>query len=299
KRSILITRCSLGGVGHALALEFAANGIRVFATARSTRSLFQLEEKGIETFPLDVTSADSIAALKQEVVQRTGGKLDILFNSAGTMYEAPAVEADPTHIRGMFDANVLGLFDMVSTFTPLLLASVSDSRVPPTIINTSSILARLPFPFGASYNASKAAVASYSDTLRIEVAPLGIKVVTLFMREVSTGPMSADNISFGSECLYSDIEGEVKRRSVNHTKTSMKPEEFARQVVQEVLVKKSGPGSGEFVWKGTNAFLVWFLGAVGWRKVFDGSMEGAVGLEKKENRGLIFAKRQNILRKAV
>lgn len=119
-----------------------------------------------------------------------------------SVYEAPAIEADPARIRGMFDTNVFGLFDMVSAFTPLLLASASNSSTPPVIINTSSVLARLPFAFSAAYNASKAAVASYSDTLRVELSPLGIKVVTLFMGEVSTNLISPDSISFGPESIY-------------------------------------------------------------------------------------------------
>lgn len=82
--NITSSRCSLGGVGHALALEFAAHGMRVFATARSTGSLSTLEDKGIETFALDVTNLASIAALRNEIVKRTGGKLDMLFNNAGT-----------------------------------------------------------------------------------------------------------------------------------------------------------------------------------------------------------------------
>tara|TARA_R110002033_G_scaffold135218_1_gene174813 strand:- start:60 stop:242 length:183 start_codon:yes stop_codon:yes gene_type:complete len=57
--------------------------MRVFATARSTKSLAQLEAKGIETFALDVTSAESIAALKVQITKKTGGKLDMLFNNAG------------------------------------------------------------------------------------------------------------------------------------------------------------------------------------------------------------------------
>jgi NAD(P)-dependent dehydrogenase (short-subunit alcohol dehydrogenase family) len=84
---LILSRCSPGGVGHDLAREFAAHGLRVFATARSTKSLSSLEEKGIETFPLDVTSEDSIQALKDEIATRTGGKLDLLFNNAGmSMY---------------------------------------------------------------------------------------------------------------------------------------------------------------------------------------------------------------------
>ncbi|KAL3488161.1 hypothetical protein BJX62DRAFT_253460 [Aspergillus germanicus] len=285
KRSILITGCSPGGVGHALALEFAAHGLRVFATARSTKSLSRLEENGIETFPLDVTSAESIQALKKEVLERTGGKLDVLFNNAGMMYEAPAIEADPTRIRTMFDTNVHGLFNMVSTFTPLLIAASASAQnsVPrPVIINTVSILARIPFPFSAAYNASKAAVASYSDTLRIELEPLGIKVVTLFMGEVRTRLMSPDDIIFGSESIYRDLSDKVKERSRNHARNSMAPEEFAAQVIQEILVRSPGTGKGEYLWKGTNAWLIWFLDVVGWRKVFDGFVKKMVGLDKME-----------------
>ena len=195
------------------------------------------------------------------------------------MYEAPAVEADIVRVRQMFDTNVFGLFDMTQAFLPLLLASVSESRLPPTIINVSSILYRIPFLFSANYNASKAAVASYSDTLRLELAPLGIKVVTLFMGEVSTGLMSPDGISFGANSLYIDAEAGVQERSRSHAAKSMKPEEFARQVAHQIF---SNPalGTGEYVWKGTQATIVWFLNAVGFRKIFDSTMEGAVGLNK-------------------
>lgn len=71
-------------MGHELALQFAEQGLQVYATARSTKQLVDLESKGIEVFPLDVTSAESIAALKAEILKRTGGKLDMLFNNAGT-----------------------------------------------------------------------------------------------------------------------------------------------------------------------------------------------------------------------
>lgn len=208
------------------------------------------------------------------------------------MYEAPAIEADPTRTRAMFDANVFGLFDMVSTFTPLLLASASNTQTPPVIINTSSILSRLPFAFSAAYNASKAAVASYSDTLRIELEPLGIKVVTVFMGEVATNLMSSDNISFGPGSIYIDAEEGAKERSRNHSKHSLKPEAFARQIVEEVVVKNPRYGQGEYLWKGSNAVLIWFLNAVGWRKIFDSTVKKMVGLDQEKMRRAIFDKGQ-------
>ncbi|PVH78201.1 NAD(P)-binding protein [Cadophora sp. DSE1049] len=296
KRSVLITGCSVGSSGHALAIEFANRGMRVFATARSTKSLSQLEAKGIETFALDVTSADSIAALKAEITKQTGGKLDMLFNNAGIMYEAPAVEADIARVRQMFDTNVFGLFDMTQAFLPLLLASVPESRVPPTIINTSSVVSRVPFLFSANYNASKAAVTSYSDTLRLELAPLGIKVVTLFMGKVSTKITSPTNISFGADSLYIDVEAGVRERSRLHTAKSIQPEEFARQVASSIF-STPALGKGEYVWKGTQAILVWFLNAVGFRKIFDGTLKSEVGLEKGAVRKAIYDKGQRSIKR--
>lgn len=193
------------------------------------------------------------------------------------MYEAPAIEADPSRVRAMFDANVFGLFDMVTAFTPLLLAAVSDKSRPPTIINTSSVLSRVPYPFSAAYNASKAAVSLYSDTLRLELAPLGLKVITLYMGVVSTGLSSPDSIRFDPNSIYIEAEAGVKKRSKDHQMHGMRPEQFAKEVVDEVLNKRSS-GQGEYIWKGTNAFIVWLLNAVGWKKIFDASSEKEIGL---------------------
>jgi 1-acylglycerone phosphate reductase len=186
------------------------------------------------------------------------------------VYEAPAIESDPVRIRTMFNANVFGVFDMVSAFTPLLLASSPTScpSRPPTIVNTASILAKVPYPFSAAYNATKAAVASYSDTLRLELAPLGIMVVTLYMGVVSTGISSPETIRFDPESLYADVEGKIKERSREHQVSGMKADKFANEVVQE-LMKNRGLGQGESVWKGANATVVWFISSIWWRKVLE------------------------------
>ncbi|KAL6918511.1 hypothetical protein FSST1_010006 [Fusarium sambucinum] len=223
KQSILITGCSQGSAGNALALEFASKGFRVFATARSLKTLENLTERGIETLTLDVTKPESIASLKAEVATRTGGSLDTLFNNAGALYEAPAIEADPARVRALFDTNVFGLMEVVTAFTPLLLASVAPGKAP-TIVNVASVLARLPSPFSSAYNATKAAVVAYSDTLRLEVQPLGIKVMTLHMGEVSTPLMATGNINFRAASIYRDVEAAVKQRTTKHLDMTMSPE---------------------------------------------------------------------------
>lgn len=310
--------CSAGGSGHALALEFAARGLRVFATARSRASLVDLEGKGIETFALDVTKTESITALKDEITKHTGGKLDILFNNAGTsfvfalapmaitstekqvtdrlawttVYQMPAIEADPAAVRHMYNTNVFGLFDMVTAFTPLLMASVQGSQLPPTIVNVASIAARMPLIFASAYNASKAAVAQYSDTLRLELAPLGVKVVTLYMGEVSTGLMQADSIKFKPDSIYIDFEARARDANNKHHRESIKAEEFARKVVSEVVVKKPGFRDGVYLWLGTNAWIIWFLNAFGPRKVFNGIAEGMAGFNEKGLRQSLLARSQ-------
>lgn len=282
QRSILITGCSQGGAGNALALQFASKGFRVFATARSLKTLTNLQAKNIETLTLDVTDASSIKALAAEISSRTGGSLDILFNNAGTLYEAPAIEADPDRVRALFNTNVFGLMEVTTAFTPLLLASVSPGSSP-IIINVASVLARVPNLFASAYNASKAAVAAYSDTLRLELQPLGLKVRTLYMGEVSTPLMAADNINFGPESIYRGMEDAVKARTTTHLAKTMEPAQFAREVVDEVLSGKSAS-----IWKGTNAFAVWLLNAVGPANVFDSSVLKGVGLNKEEARSSIF-----------
>lgn len=82
-RTALITGCSKGGIGDALAQEFHSNGVRVFATARDITKMADLKAMGIEVLSLDVVSADSIQAAVSIVNEATGGKLDFLVNNAG------------------------------------------------------------------------------------------------------------------------------------------------------------------------------------------------------------------------
>ncbi|KAJ3783877.1 hypothetical protein GGU10DRAFT_41895 [Lentinula aff. detonsa] len=83
QRSILITGCSVGGIGHAFVKEFQSRGFQVFATARRLESMSELEGvKGVTLLRLDVTDIDSIRTARNKVSSLSGGKLDILINNA-------------------------------------------------------------------------------------------------------------------------------------------------------------------------------------------------------------------------
>ena len=200
-----------------------------------------------------------------------------------TVYEAPAIEADRARVRSLFDSNLFGFFDMIAAFTPLLLAAVPASKQPPTIVNTASVFARTPFPFTSAYNATKAAIASYSDTLRLEVEPLGLKVVTLYMGGVSTPLITPGNINFGLDSIYADVEHKAKERSSKHEKTAMSPAKFAQQVVGSL-----GGRGNSYIWKGSHAFKVWLFSAIGARKVFDGAMKSSAGLNDDDLRRKLY-----------
>jgi 1-acylglycerone phosphate reductase len=83
----------------------------------------------------------------------------------------PLLDVDITEARNVFDTNVMGIILSVQAFAPLLIA------VKGTIVNVGSITGVCPLPWSWVYNASKAAVNHLTDTLRLEMAPLGVKVI--------------------------------------------------------------------------------------------------------------------------
>lgn len=80
-KTVLVTGCTPGGIGHALSLEFKRQGLRVFSTARKTETISDLASQGIETFALEATSQESIQALVNSISSLTNGHLDILVNN--------------------------------------------------------------------------------------------------------------------------------------------------------------------------------------------------------------------------
>ena len=144
-RSVLITGCSPGGIGHALAREFKSRGLRVFATARKTDAISDLAADGIETLSLEVNDQDSIQALKTEIASRTGGALDYLVNNAGRSYTVPALDFNIDEARATFETNVFAVMSMCKTFAPLLIQAKG------TIVQIGSLAGIMPYAFGSVY----------------------------------------------------------------------------------------------------------------------------------------------------
>ncbi|KAI9732544.1 MAG: hypothetical protein M1834_003879 [Cirrosporium novae-zelandiae] len=182
RQTALVTGCSAGGIGHSIAREFNSRGVRTFATVRNKVSFpDDLTAEGIEGISLTVDDPESVRQCFEEVERLTGGKgLDFLVNNAGRNYTVPALDIDMSEVQGVFDTNVFGVMRMCQVFSPLLIKAKG------TIVQTGSLAGVMPYVFGSVYNASKAALHAYSNTLRVELAPFGVKVVTVVTGGVKT-----------------------------------------------------------------------------------------------------------------
>jgi 1-acylglycerone phosphate reductase len=169
----LITGVSENGLGDALTQELLSRNINVIVTAPAIHNLDYLPwHDGLAKVQLDVTSALSIRAAVAEVTKITHGSLDILINNAGYGYMMPLLDADAHAVVANFDVNVFGLLSVTQAFFPLL------RHAHGMVVNQCSIasLSAGRQPFIGTYCATKAAVASLSDTMRVEFASFGVKV---------------------------------------------------------------------------------------------------------------------------
>ena len=260
KCTVLISGCSDGGTGSALAKEFHARGLRVYATARNVSKMQTLASiQGIELLALDISSPDSIADCVKRVPE-----LDILVNNAGTQYTMPISDLDIAEAKKLFDANVWGHIAITQAFLPLLLRSEKGM-----VVNHTSVGAGLVMPLQAAYNASKAAMATFSDTLRLEMEnTFGIKVVQLRTGGVKTNIITnsqAKQFVIPEKSIWAPVRERIDDilKLGWAEKFRIPAEQWAKQVVGDLL--KESPA--KTIWRGEMAWLVRIMGAVlpsGW-----------------------------------
>lgn len=168
--SILITGCSTG-IGHTAALALKARGYRVFAGARKAADVEALRAQGLESVHLDVNDSVSMQRTLDDILQRTGGTLDALFNNAGFLQAGAIEDLSREMIRTQFETNVFGAMELTRLVLPIM-RKQGHGR----IIQNSSILGVITLPLYGAYNASKFALEGFSRTLRQELFDTNIHV---------------------------------------------------------------------------------------------------------------------------
>ncbi|KAF3386449.1 NADPH-dependent 1-acyldihydroxyacetone phosphate reductase [Penicillium rolfsii] len=275
-RCALVTGCSAGGIGSALVEELHAQGLRVYATARSLAKMDHLAKlHNVTLVTLDVTDPASIAAAVDTVRQDLsshGDSLDVLINNAGQSLVSPALDTSIGKAKSLFDVNFWGVIAVTQAFTPLLQAAQNGS----TLVNVCSIAGFLYAPWMSAYNASKAALMSWSETLRLELQPFNIRVISLVTGLVATNVMSHSELTLPEDSLYQKALSEIQLRGVGKDVSNKSaPAAFAREVVKDVLGGATGP-----VWRGAMASMVKFMSTYMPTSVLDRAMKRGTGLDK-------------------
>lgn len=227
----LITGCSTG-FGLEMAKLLLKRGERVVATARKVEQLDDLVrgQENALAVALDVTKLEDIRSAVKAAEERFG-KIDVLVNNAGYGYLAAIEEGEDERVRALFETNFFGLVDLTKAVLPGMRARRSG-----TVVNVSSIGGLVSFGATGYYHATKYAVEGLSESLAIEVAPLGIKVII-----VEPGPFRTDwsgRSIVESETVIDDYKGTAgKRREqtrANSGKQVGDPVRGARAIVDAV-----------------------------------------------------------------
>jgi len=198
-RTILITGGS-AGIGLAFALKFLELDNEVIVTGRRQAVLGQLKAKHpkLHTIQSDVADPAQIAALAARV-KSDFPKLDVLMNNAGVMFyknlKVPAT--DLAGLMAEMNVNIGGVISTTSAFIDILRANKG------TVINTSSMLAFVPLPSAPIYSATKAAIHSYTQSLRFQLEETGVEVIELMPPAVKTD-MTAELVERGVTVMTTD-----------------------------------------------------------------------------------------------
>jgi len=171
-RPVALVTGASAGIGAATARALLPSHT-VYVAARRVDRMAELEAAGARVAALDVTNdAENVALIER--IGAEAGRLDVLVNNAGygsygSVEDVPAAEA-----RRQFDVNVFGAARLIQLALPMMREQRSG-----TIVNVSSIGGKIYEPFGGWYHATKFALEGLSDSLRLELAPFGIRVVVV------------------------------------------------------------------------------------------------------------------------
>ena len=230
-RTVLITGCS-SGIGRALTEEFLRHGFHVYAAARNTDALSSLTDEHLTVVKMDVNNHDDINAAVAHI-QQQHGQLDCLINNAGYAAMGPVTELSREQLLRQFETNVLAPVSV--TREALSMLRVSDNA---QVINIGSVSGILTTPFSGAYCATKAALHSLSDAMRMELAPLGIDVITVQPGAIqsSFGDNSLAGVSdlLKPGSLFKSVEDKIRERAVASQQNPTTAEAFAKEMLLRI-----------------------------------------------------------------
>ncbi|KAI5057446.1 hypothetical protein GOP47_0027461 [Adiantum capillus-veneris] len=250
----LVTGCSEGGIGHALAVELAARGFTVIASSRSTSSISVALQSmpNVEAMELDVTLPPSISNAISYIIQKHG-RINILINNAGVPCNCPSAEIPLSLLQSTFQTNVFGPIALIAVVAPHMVQARHG-----TIVNIGSISGFVAGPWSGVYAASKSALHALTDSLRMELKPFGVQVVLVAPGGVvsNIGKRAVSVIQDIQYLIYKPYEQAITTRAkYSQSLHSVPTPIFAKKVIDAVL-RKNPPRCFSYGYlSGTYSFL--------------------------------------------
>ena len=264
QRVVLITGAS-SGIGRAIAESLVQQGLTVFGTSRYLDRVTPVA--GVEYLSLDVRSEESVQACVLEVVKRAG-PIDVLINNAG--YElGGAIEGTTLEeAKTQFDTNFFGVARVVKAVLPTMRERGSGH-----IINMSSVVGWLvPVPFLGYYAASKMGIEAFSEVLRHEVLPFGVKVSLIEPSFINTN--LGNNRQKAAESIRAYAPWQERAFGVieHREQTAPPPHLVATTILRAIRASNPRPrytvGKGVWGMSFIRRFLPWFAYERGIRGFF-------------------------------
>jgi NAD(P)-dependent dehydrogenase (short-subunit alcohol dehydrogenase family) len=173
-KTIFITGTS-SGIGRATVEHFVLRGWNVAVTMRKMECAHIFEQfPNVRVFQLEMTDFTAMDQVVQQAID-TFGKVDVLVNNAGYYHTGPLETSTMEQIRAQYETNIFSVIALTKAFIPHFSANGAGA-----IVNLSSISAENGYPFSAIYSSSKAAVATLTEALNVELDALGIHVKAIF-----------------------------------------------------------------------------------------------------------------------
>src|SRR4051812_14140890 len=251
-RQVALVTGGSSGIGACTVRELLDAGFVVYTVARRVDRMQPLVEQGAHAFAMDVTDDASMVAGIDRIIHEHG-RIDVLVNNAGYGSYGAVENVPIDEARRQFEVNVFGLARLTQLVTPGMRVR-GDGR----IINVSSVGGKFYQPLGAWYHATKFAVEGFSDSLRLELAPYGIRVVI-----VEPGPIRTEWNTIARDGLVENSAGTAYEEQAEAVRARMEsgdgpmlssgPDVVGRKIVKAATARRPrtrypvGRGAGSVV----------------------------------------------------
>ena len=257
KQTALVTGAS-SGMGRETAIKLAENGFQVIAAARRIDRLNEMTEQFQNIIPMQVDlSQPQDTEIFCNYISTLPTPVSVLINNAGYSIRGALEDVSMEAIKRIFEVNLFALIRITQACLPGM-----RSLRKGTIVNLSSIVGKFAFPGSGVYAATKYAVEGITDALRIELAPFGIRVVTIRPGPIATEFNEVGNKWTGDLMARTDPDYKPLYQTAGAATGKMfaslsipGPDLIADCIVQAVLsdapkaVYSAGPLSEEFLGK--------------------------------------------------